>query len=302
MINSPEFRAFVGCLRGDFKLPCKATLQRRQEDLYAKVQLAGVLRQPVATRWGSKVDLLESLVANRPTVEHALGRLRHEKFRNDEFTAMTWIWLNTTWDDFEQVLKVGLELRIYLMRSHGATVGESVHAWLQVRTALENVFADLPQRLRDQCDTATNKRDSMILSEYALAGYVLDHRYRGQDLTPARLRKTFVFMQNTACGFLAPNMRPPTFDNYMEWVDGTGPWPAARSFFKDETPPQSFWALFKEHSLYPLARLLAPLPASTASVERLWSAAGWLQDGRSSLTAAHFHKEVYVRWNAQFCF
>lgn len=41
-----------------------------------RVQGGQYLREPVKTRWASNVDLLESLVANRVSVEHALGRLR----------------------------------------------------------------------------------------------------------------------------------------------------------------------------------------------------------------------------------
>ena len=35
-----------------------------------------LLRMPSATRWGSRIDMLQSVVKNNTVVDHALGRLR----------------------------------------------------------------------------------------------------------------------------------------------------------------------------------------------------------------------------------
>ena len=43
-------------------------------------QQGQLLRQPVETRWGSKVDCLQSVIANRITIENTLSRLRRERF------------------------------------------------------------------------------------------------------------------------------------------------------------------------------------------------------------------------------
>jgi hypothetical protein len=104
-----------------------------------RVDGGAYLKEPVKTRWGSKVDLLLSLIENRVSVEHTLGRLRREKFRSPEFDAMGWIWLNSTWDDWEQVLKVGTYVRNFIMVAQGdeCTLGESVHHYLLCRQQVE---------------------------------------------------------------------------------------------------------------------------------------------------------------------
>ena len=52
-------------------------------------QQGQLLRQPVETRWGSKVDCLQSVIANRVTIENTLSRLRRERFEVCQFKTST---------------------------------------------------------------------------------------------------------------------------------------------------------------------------------------------------------------------
>ena len=53
-----------------------------------------LLIAPGQTRWGSRVDMLQSVVKNNTVIDHALGRLRREKFRSPEFDSLGWVWVN----------------------------------------------------------------------------------------------------------------------------------------------------------------------------------------------------------------
>ena len=59
-----------------------------------------------------------------------------------------------------------------------------------------------------------------------------------------------------------------------------------------------FWnCAFKDSSMSPIGRILASLPSSQASVERIFSGASWIVDGRERLNAETLFKEVFVRAN-----
>ena len=50
-------------------------------------------------------------------------------------------------------------------------------------------------------------------------------------------------------------------------------------------------------SIAPLERVLACIPASQASVERVFSAADFLADGRPRIAFDKLAREVYIRFN-----
>ena len=58
-----------------------------------------LLRQPVATRWASQLELIASVIRNEDTVEAALCSLRREKFRNDDWDLLGWVWVPHHWDE-----------------------------------------------------------------------------------------------------------------------------------------------------------------------------------------------------------
>lgn len=69
-------------------------------------QSGTLLRKPVSTRWGSTVMMLRSIVNNRDTVESVLGRLRREKYTEDDFKSLRWIWEDVYWGEWEQLLRI----------------------------------------------------------------------------------------------------------------------------------------------------------------------------------------------------
>ena len=63
--------------------------------------------------------------------------------------------------------------------------------------------------------------------------------------------------------------------------------------------PVEFWALFSEVGLAKFGRIFCALPASTANLERVFSGASFVVDGRWKLSGEHHAQEVYLRHNGR---
>ena len=63
-------------------------------------------------------------------------------------------------------------------------------------------------------------------------------------------------------------------------------------------PAQKYWTgLFSDAPLAAVGSRVCGLPAASASVERLWSAAGHQVEGRERLSVEHLFQELHVRMN-----
>ena len=61
-------------------------------------------------------------------------------------------------------------------------------------------------------------------------------------------------------------------------------------------PAQKYWTgLFSDAPLAAVGSRVCGLPAASASVERLWGAAGHQVEGRERLSVEHWFQELYVR-------
>ena len=69
-----------------------------------------------------------------------------------------------------------------------------------------------------------------------------------------------------------------------------------------QVSPVRFWSFYyKESPLAELGVRFCSLPASSAAVERLWSAADFQCAGRERITAKHLFHELFVRINRKAC-
>ena len=84
------------------------------------------------------------------------------------------------------------------------------------------------------------------------------------------------------------------FTDYQNLINGFG---RTKSLIRHEMDPCAYWIFLREMPLARLGLIYAGLPTSTASIERVWSACGYLQDHRHRLTGDHFLTECYTRWN-----
>ena len=172
-----------------------------------------LLVAPGQTRWGSRVDMLQSVVKNNTVIDHALGRLRREKFRSVEFDSLGWVWVNQHWDDMDQILMRLLTLRRFVatVESDDCTLGKAVHGYLELRGELELWMEDLPASLTSDLRKVFLSRDTMFLKPHACAAYYLDRRYRVDLLATPKLRETVQYVIET--GWSLFGEEPPPMGN-----------------------------------------------------------------------------------------
>lgn len=170
-----------------------------------------MLKQSVVTRWGSSVTMLRSVYDNRVTVENTLrfvlftetisvlsnhSRLRREKYADDDFKALAWVWNGHIWDDWQNLLQlmehvvattVGLE-------KEDCTLGKGVELYIGLRAHLEQVKSGLLPALERKITSVLEARDNLFFKDWPCAANVMDPCFRGRSLSPSRLRETIAFI------------------------------------------------------------------------------------------------------------
>ena len=61
--------------------------------------------------------------------------------------------------------------------------------------------------------------------------------------------------------------------------------------------PGDYWTFFKDLGLATVGKVYSQLPGSTADLERHFSGAQFVGEGRERLTSTHLFQEVFVREN-----
>ena len=83
----------------------------------------------------------------------------------------------------------------------------------------------------------------------------------------------------------------------MDYMKQDGVYQSAKSWILPSLKPHAYWALFPDNPLSQFATIVAHLPASSASVERVWSAMNCAVASRENLTTENLAKEAFVRFN-----
>ena len=84
------------------------------------------------------------------------------------------------------------------------------------------------------------------------------------------------------------------FTNYKNLINAFG---RTKSLIRLEMDPCAYWCFLREMPPAKLGVIYAGLPTSTASIERVWSACGYLHDHGQRSTGEHFLAECHARWN-----
>ena len=236
-----------------------------------------LLRMPSATRWGSCIDMLQSVVKNNTVVDHALGRLRREKFRSPEVDNMAWVWVNQYWDHMDQILQrlVGLREFIAEVEADTCTLGDAVHRYLELRGELEQWVADLSPALAKNLNDVFANCDAQFLKRHACAAYFCDARYRAEVLTSSKVRETIEYLHTTAWPLFCDG-DPPPLQSFTEYQNLMNEYARSKSLITKTMSPTVYWVYLKGLPLAAIGECFAGLPSSTGSVERLWSACGFL--------------------------
>ena len=172
-------------------------------------------------------------------------------------------------------------------------MADVVHRAKSVIAQFEEGMRVLSPGARKKVAEIVEKRSALLFSGVNLLAYVFDPHYRGQALTLEEKRKVLRNL-DIVCEKL--NLTPPNVQDVWEFMGRSG-------FFSDVERFESmssfiFWnCAFKDSSMSPIGRILASLPSSQASVERIFSGASWVVDGRERLNAETLFKEVFVRAN-----
>ena len=105
------------------------------------------------------------------------------------------------------------------------------------------------------------------------------------------------FIVDTAWPHLMGDIPVPPLDEFVEYQSLSSKYVAGKSWVSNSVGPITFWSLFPDSPLQFFAKCVAMLPASEASVERVFSALSFAADQRERMTIEHLEKEAYIRWN-----
>ena len=89
---------------------------------------------------------------------------------------------------------------------------------------------------------------------------------------------------------------PPIVDDVLKYVQLQDEYALAGT--ANTITPHAYWVLYKDTPLAKVGSQYSSLPATTADIERVWSIAGNITEGRERLTADHLHEELFIRWNS----
>lgn len=223
-----------------------------------------------------------------------------ENYKSDEFDALGWVWVAAVWTEFEQLYRSASVLSDFVTAIEGDKTarGYALEKWIEVRGHLENLKVDLPQRLRSRLDEMCDKRDPFFFRDWTCVANLMDPRYRGESLGPDRKRRTINFILTEGWKKLMGDTPPPTTDDFFHFINLTGVYSTGRPWISPTLTPASFWSVFTDTSLSEFALKAAQLPATTASVERVWSHMAQNIHGRERMGLDNLADEVFVSWNA----
>ena len=85
--------------------------------------------------------MLESIVKNRVVIENTLSCLRREKFDDDTFRSMGWIWVASVWEDFEHLSKFTSHVKAFVadLQAADCTLGHGLQKYIALRAHLDEV-------------------------------------------------------------------------------------------------------------------------------------------------------------------
>lgn len=140
--------------------------------------------------------------------------------------------------------------------------------------------------------TIVKDRMQMFLKPHAVIANILDHRYRGQQL-PAEAKAAAYAAVPNLCHCLG--IPAQSLDDIADFVAGHGLFAQCQAL---PCSPHTLWTtVLSAEALSPFATILAGLPSSQASVERVFSSASWMVEGRTRLGLFKLSRDVVMRWN-----
>ena len=247
-----------------------------------------------------QVDCIESVVKNKEIILKALATLLRRHYSNETFNTLSWVWTEHHWTEFGRLfgrlLEVGVPLRTFCksVQADGNTQGAALHHFLQLFPRLEAFGAALPAAISRKFQEILSARKHMLMSEYAMASYLLDSNLKGTLLSAAEKREV-----SLAVSRLSEKQRFGRVCNHIpDFLEAAGPF----STMKEHLPCRAdvFWRQFNGHPLSKIAVKLSCIPSSSAAPERIFSAADFVATNRERLDTERLAEDVFLRVNRKY--
>ncbi|XP_060523246.1 uncharacterized protein LOC132700133 [Cylas formicarius] len=262
------------------------------------------LKLPVTTRWGS-VKCMESVQANKQLLMECLINPEVESLTTNKIKST--ILNDVFWNRnirFIDLLNPVVRLLAFMENSY-ATLSDVRHKLYLIKEHINTFVSVSPLLSEEKIPTASViRRIDMACTDTHNAAYLLDPRYKGENLAPEELqRATTLIVQLSGnkseieiLGEIS-NFRSSSnlFNNRIIWT-------AVKSIksvcnTSSDITPSAWWESWQNKSvLYMAASKLLKMPASLAYCERNWSTWG-IVNNTSLNRLTRSRKLVYVKHN-----
>lgn len=267
------------------------------------------LKMPVETRWGSTVACMESIQVNKQALRESIINIDVEIIAPAKIKSSI-LSDDVFWDRNEKFLKLLSPVvnLITFMENTNATLSDVRHKVYKLKDAFFAQMSESPFLIAEETSLMNNfeKRIEMICTDTHNAAYLLDPRYRGENLTHEELERAIALLvelsseddQVKVIGEITNyRTRQNVFDKPIIWVASEG----VTSICKNSThvTPATWWKNWLPNcSLKDVAVRLLSMPPSAASCERNWSAWGIVHSKlRNRLKTTRSGKLVYIKYN-----
>lgn len=237
---------------------------------------------PIDVRWCSYEDAYKTFLENLPALRAVCWSDKGKKVKMEVKSLIID-------DDFaEEICKFAKLFApicklIDLCQKHTTSIADAVNLWLdlEVPTEFPDVIGDIEARRK------------MALNIYAMAAYMLHPSYF--DLCSIRLSEE---QKRAVQNFLIEELDGPGLEDLMHYQKKSGFF--QQLFSKQFNNPLAFWNAARVHhpSLSSLAVRLLQIPASSATIERLFSQWSFVHNKvRNRLSFETSKKLIHVYYN-----
>lgn len=267
------------------------------------------LKLPVVTRWGSTVTCMESIQLNKQLLKECLINPDIESLATNKVKSAI-LSDDVFWDrnvKFIELLSPVVRL-ITFMENTTATLSDVRHKLYLLKEHFNNFLSQSPFLQGEEKITTISliRRIDMACTNTHNAAYLLDPRYKGENLTLDELESTTNLIVQLSVNkseveiigeILNFRTASNEFNSRIIWTAVKGIKTVQKT--SSDIMPSTWWESFQKKSvLHDVALKLLSMPASSASCERNWSAWGIVHNKlRNRLTTTRSGKLVYIKYN-----
>lgn len=263
------------------------------------------LKLPVETRWGSTVACMDSIQANKQWLKESIVNIDVDSIA--PANIKTSILSDVFWDRNEKFLKLlsPLVRLITYMENTNATLSDVRHKIYKLKDHFSAQMSESPFAEEKSLMKNFEKRIEMMCTDTHNAAYLLDPRYRGENLNHEELDRAIALITDLSSedhvkviGEITNyRTRQNSFDKSIIWTASKGVTSVCKT--SSDVTPVTWWKNWLPNcALKDVAVKLLRMPPSAASCERNWSAWGIVHSKlRNRLKTTRSGKLVYIKYN-----